>query len=93
MLRKVYIHDNIDKYFRIIFDNEGADWTFVCPSDYKSITNKELRIESFYKDGYKIISDFLKELGYDIDIEIPRRYRRHLNYLTDGDFGKLYEAR
>ena len=44
LLAKALDKYNIDEYFRIIFDNEGADWTFVCPPNYKNITNKEKRI-------------------------------------------------
>ena len=57
---------DIDKFFRIVLDSDGADWTFVCPPDYKNI-----------------ISDVLHELGYMVGINIPRRYRRHLNMLTE----------
>lgn len=34
---------DIDKYFRIVFDNTAADWTFVCPQDYRDITDKQKR--------------------------------------------------
>lgn len=67
--------ENFEKYFRIIFDKDGADWTFVCPIQYKNITVKEKRIERFYNDGIEVISGFLKEIGYDIQISIPKRYR------------------
>lgn len=70
---------DIDKFFRIVFDHDGADWTFVCPSDYKGIEFKEKRIEHFYKDGFSVISEFLHEIGYLIGIDIPKRYRRHSN--------------
>lgn len=70
---------DIDKYFRIIFDQDGADWTFICPPDYKGITRKDKRIQSFYRDGIATISEFLSELGYLCDIKIPKRYKRHLN--------------
>lgn len=63
---------NIDEYFRIIFDDEGADWTFVCPPDYSSVTRKDKRIEEFFKDGMKIIPEALKTIGYDVPVEIPR---------------------
>lgn len=75
---------DIDKYFRIVFDRSGADWTFVCPPDYKNITWKEKRIERFYKDGFSVISDFLHSVGYLVGINIPKRYARHLNVLGDG---------
>lgn len=76
---------NIDQYFRIIFDNEGADWTFVCPPDYKGITNKEKRISQFFNDGVDTITEFIKAVGYDVPINIPKRYRRHIDYLKNSD--------
>ena len=73
----------IDKYFRIIFDKDGADWTFVCPSDYKSISDKERRISEFYKDGFAAISSFLSNMGFNAEINIPKRYNRHIQALYD----------
>ncbi len=86
LLSKALDRYDIDKYFRIIFDNEGADWTFVCPTDYKGILVKEKRIESFFKDGIDNITAFLKEIGYDVPINIPKRYRRHMDYLNNIDY-------
>ena len=86
LLSKALDQYDIDKYFRIIFDNEAADWTFVCPPDYKGITNKEKRISQFFNDGVDAITSFLKEIGYNIPIDIPRRYRRHMDYLSNKDF-------
>lgn len=74
---------NIDKYFRIVLDKEGADWTFVCPPDYKGITNKTHRISEFYKDGFSVIPQAIQALGYLVGIDIPRRYRRHIEILAD----------
>lgn len=74
---------DIDKYFRIVLDKNGADWTFVCPPDYKNIAYKDKRIEAFYKDGFSVISDFLHSMGYLVGINIPKRYRRHLNVISD----------
>lgn len=79
--------NDIDKYFRIIFDCDGADWTFVCPPDYKKITNKEKRIEQFFKDGVDAITEFFKSIGYgNIEVNIPKRYRRHMDYLNNSQF-------
>lgn len=72
---------DIDKYFRIIFDKESANWTFICPSDYKNISDKTRRIAEFYKDGFSLISEFLSEFGYFVEIKIPTRYRRHFDEL------------
>ena len=72
---------DIDKYFRIVLDDSGADWTFVCPSNYKDIEDKTRRIAAFYKDGFSAISELLGEIGMLVGINIPKRYQRHLNYL------------
>ena len=84
MLRKVGLPDtDIDKYFRIVLDRSGADWTFVCPPDYCGMTRKDKRIERFFKDGMTVIPEALKELGYDVPVEIPKRYRRHFDMMGD----------
>ncbi|MCH5298880.1 MAG: hypothetical protein J1E96_03865 [Ruminococcus sp.] len=84
LLRKVgYSGTEIDEFFRIIFDKEGADWTFICPPTYKNIPYKSHRIKEFYKDGIRTISDFLAEMGYYCDIKIPKRYKRHFDIMID----------
>jgi len=75
--------NDIDKYFRIIFDKDCADWTFICPPDYKNIQDKQRRIAEFYKDGFAVISSFLIEFGYFVNINIPRRYMRHFKVMSD----------
>lgn len=72
----------LDNYFRIIVNKEGTDWTFVCPKNYKNIKNREFRIKEFYNDGISAINDAIKLLGYNCDISIPKRYRRHLGDLS-----------
>lgn len=74
---------DIDKYFRIAVDDESADWTFVCPPDYKGISDRKRRITEFYNDGITAISRVLSDIGYFSDIKIPRRYRRHFDVLGD----------
>lgn len=87
LLLKVGFKDtDIDKYFRIVLDQNGADWTFVCPPDYKNIPFKDKRIEAFYKDGFSVISDFLHSIGYLVGINIPKRYSRHLNVLSGDNY-------
>ncbi len=84
LLTKAGFRDtDIDRFFRIVLDRSGADWTFVCPPDYKNIPFKDKRIEAFYKDGFAVISEFLRSIGYLVGINIPRRYSRHINILTD----------
>lgn len=77
---------DIDKFFRIVLDKSGADWTFICPPDYKNIPYKDKRIEAFYKDGFAVISDFLHSIGYLVGINIPKRYRRHMDVLSGNSY-------
>ena len=74
---------HINQYFRAVVDENGADWTFVCPSNYRGITDKVQRISAFYRDGFAALSNALLKLGLMVGIDIPRRYRRHLNMLAD----------
>lgn len=74
---------NIDKYFRIVLDKDGADWTFVCPPNYKAIPDKIRRISEFYKDGFSVIPQAIQALGYLVGIDIPKRYRRHILILNN----------
>ena len=69
---------DIDKYFRIVFDRDGADWTFACPNNYMNITDKTKRTTMFYKNGFTVISKFLSQMDYIVGINIPKRYRRHI---------------
>ncbi len=74
---------DIDKYYRIVVDNETAEWTFVCPTDYCGIKDRQKRITRFYNDGFATISCVLSDIGYFSDIKIPRRYRRHFDAMGD----------
>ena len=60
-----------------------SDRTFVCPPDYKGIADKVRRISEFYKDGFAAISKAMLGIGYLVGINIPRRYRRHLDVLNE----------
>lgn len=86
LMKNGYKDTDIDKFFRIVLDKSGADWTFVCPPDYKNISFKDKRIEAFYKDGFSVISDFLHSIGYLVGINIPKRYRRHLDVLSNDTY-------
>ena len=81
-----YNNTDIDKFFRIVLDKSGADWTFVCPPDYKNIPYKDKRIEAFYKDGFNVISGFLHDIGYLVGINIPKRYRRHMDVMKNDTY-------
>ncbi len=82
LLKKTGFPDtDIDKYFRLVVDKSGADWTFVCPESYSSVTRKDKKIRDFFKDGMRVIPNALKQLGYDVPVEIPKRYRRHFDLM------------
>lgn len=83
LMKAGYKDTDIDKFFRIVLDQSGADWTFICPPNYKNIPFKDKRIEAFYKDGFTVISDFLHSIGYLVGINIPKRYRRHFDAMND----------
>ena len=82
LMKNGFKDTDIDKFFRIVLDQSGADWTFICPPDYKNIPYKSKRIESFYKDGFSVISDFLHSFCYIVGINIPKRYRRHFDVMN-----------
>lgn len=86
LLAKVGISSSeIDRYFRVVLDDYGADWTFVCPPDYKNIKDKTKRITEFYKDGFSVIANVLQEFGFLVGINIPKRYQRHIQAMNDGN--------
>jgi hypothetical protein len=76
---------------------QGAYWTFVCPSGYKGIPDRDIRIETFYKEGIPIISRAVGELGYSEVTAIEERLRtaggatgdRPADNLSAGRSGKL----
>ena len=74
---------SLDDFFRTIVTNSGADWTFVAPQGYKNIQNREKRIETFYNDGISIITKVLSQLQFKPEINIPKRYQRHLEIFKD----------
>lgn len=82
LLRLAGFNDmDLDKYFRLVVNKDGADWTFVCPENYCNITDKSRRIQQFYKDGFATIPEALHKIGYMVGIDIPRRYRRHIDLM------------
>lgn len=79
LLKAGFSDRDIDKYFRFVLNDGEAEWAFVCPPDYRNISDRARRIKQFYADGYVIIPKVLKELGLNAEVTIPKRYRRHFD--------------
>ena len=83
---------NLDRCFRVVFDDKAAEWTFVCPSDYAHIADKQKRIAQFYKDGFRTISHVLSDLGYMIDLTIRRnRVEKNIEKQDSDHFNLLVQ--
>lgn len=76
--------DILDKNFRVVINGDSADWTFMCPHNYKGISDPKRRITQFYNDGFAAISKVLSDIGYFSDIRIPRWYRCFFDALDNG---------
>jgi hypothetical protein len=82
-----YPEQELDKFFRIVLSGKEASWTFVCPESYKGIADRERRIKTFYDDGIDTIGLAVKELGFSVPIDIPTRYKRHMQVFKEHDHG------
>lgn len=66
----------------LVADKSRADRTFVCSENYSSATRRDKRTEGFFKNGMRIIPKALKQIGYDVPIDIPKRYRRQFDMMN-----------
>ena len=57
-------------FFRLSFDSLTAEWTFSCPRNYKGITDDKERIDAYYRDGLRVIPEFLVMFGYFSKLKI-----------------------
>lgn len=73
---------DLDRFYRVVVNRDGADWTFVCPESYKGITDRTKRIKEFYDNGFDTIKAALNHIGYAVNLSIPHRYRRHFSELS-----------
>jgi hypothetical protein len=78
-----FSENDLDKYYRVVVNNSGASWTFVCPSSYLNIQDRTRRLTKYYENGIDEISKALKTLKFNVPIDIPTRYRRHFDELKD----------
>jgi hypothetical protein len=88
LLKKAgYPETDLENYFRIIVNKSEASWTYVCPSSYLNIKNREFRLKKYYENGIDEITKALKLLNYNVPIDIPQRYRRHFDALKNNGNG------
>ena len=59
-----------DGFFRLSFNSLTADWTFSCPRNYKGITDDKERMDAYYRDGLKVLPEFLVMFGYFSKLKI-----------------------
>jgi hypothetical protein len=59
-----------DNFFRLSFDSTSARWDFLCPAVYKGVSPRENALSEFYRDGLRIIPEFLTLMGYFTQIKI-----------------------
>ena len=57
-------------FFRLSFDSLTAEWTFSCPRNYNGITDDKERIDAYYRDGLRVIPEFLVMFGYFSKLKI-----------------------
>ena len=57
-------------FFRLSFDSITAEWTFSCPKSYTGIAQDKERMEADYRDGLRLIPEFLVMLGYFSKLKI-----------------------
>ncbi len=50
--------------FRVRFDSSFAEWEFDCPAAYQGESDRQAALGSFYRDGLRIIPEFLTLMGY-----------------------------
>ncbi len=62
--------ERLNGFFRLSFDSITADWTFSCPWKYSGIEDNKERIGAYYRDGLRIIPEFLVMFGYFSKLKI-----------------------
>ena len=65
-----YDYSDSEKCFRLVFDTQAANWSFICPKEYKGISDRQEALSAFYRDGLRIIPEFLTLMGYFTQIKI-----------------------
>ena len=62
--------ENPSGFFRLSFDSITAEWTFSCPKSYRGIADDKERMGAYYRDGLRLIPEFLVMLGYFSKLKI-----------------------
>ena len=62
--------ERLNGFFRVSFDSNTADWTFSCPWKYNGIDDNNERLGAYYRDGLRMIPEFLVMFGYFSKLKI-----------------------
>lgn len=54
----------VQSFFCIRFGSKTADWVFECPNEYKYLNQRNEQVSEYYRDGLRIIPEFLMMFGY-----------------------------
>ncbi|MCR5600476.1 MAG: hypothetical protein K6G33_07040 [Ruminococcus sp.] len=57
-------------FFRLSFDSLTAEWIFSCPRNYNGIFSEKERMDIYYRDGLRLIPEFLVMFGYFSKLKI-----------------------
>lgn len=67
------------KTLRLFLNNDEAVWLYKCCKKENAVDTFEDAHRTYYKDGMKIISEVLAELGYIVSITISKRNLEAVN--------------
>jgi hypothetical protein len=74
IIKAGYISEDIEHYFKVTTKDDGVEWIYICPSNYKGIKSRYKRGSRFFSDGMKIIEDVLNTLKIPSRISIRNKY-------------------
>lgn len=69
-LLEAFGEENPSAFFRVSFDSLTAEWTFSCPKKYKGIEQDTQRMAEYYRDGLRVLPEFLVMFGYFSKLKI-----------------------
>lgn len=81
LIKKSGLPANIDEFFESLSIRKAQTGHSSVPAIINRFQISEGDLPAFYKDGFALITELLSEIGYFVDVTIPKRYRRHFDEL------------